>query len=185
MENNIIHIPKLDCTTYTEITDVYCKLLDIKNKIEHKHQENVDSGKYMDKLIDEYKNEKNKTEFIANKSKEQWKSLLFKYYKMTLSKRRNGIDYKNVYYIFPYEITDNCEPIIWMLMINTDNPYIGGVEDTSYHIEDYFDYDTYLEEITKEDFYNMAHKTCDTTINRRLSKLETKPYKTFSHDELD
>ena len=72
-----------------------------------------------------------------------------------------------------------------MLTIQTNNPYIGGVEDTSYHIEKYFDYDTYLEEITKEDFYNMAHKTCDTTINRRLSKLETKPYKTFNHDELD
>ena len=55
---------------------------------------------------------------------------------------------------------------------------LGSIKDTTQYIDKKWDYTITLEEITKAEFMNIAHKMCDNIIERRVNKFEENKDKT-------
>lgn len=63
-----------------------------------------------------------------------------------------------------------------MLVVKYLDEYNGGVKDTVFHVDEYWNYDTYLEEISEEEFRKRADESTKFVIDRRLHRLhEPKP----------
>ena len=173
MENKIIEIPAFNVDNMELLQETLFKLYELKH---NKHNKIIDPDKHIDALISQYNVSVDECEEELTKRRNLWKNALMGYYKMTCIKVSNGIKYSNVYYIFPYDLLDSNDTL-WCLCID-DNQYEGGVKDTCYNISDKWGYTVRLEEISKEEFIEIAHKSCDDVIDRRLSKIVTKEEET-------
>ena len=178
MDKVIIHIPsisKFDSNSLESLSDIYYSLEDIKHQMDSKHEDNETIYSCLEKIKNEYEKRKVYLEDEIKKIKEQLEPLLFKFYKMTAIKHKNGYEYKFVSYIYPYEIAAHGEMNnVWMLKVDIDKQYKSGVCDCYYNIDDYLEYDITLEEISKEDFYKFAYKSCDDVIEYRFKRIESK-----------
>ena len=178
MSKTIIHIPsisKLDSTSLEYLNDICYSLEDLKHHMDRMNEDNETINSCLEKIKNESKKRKAYLEDEIKKIKEQLEPLLFRFYKMTAIKYKNGFEYKFVSYIYPYEIVARGEMYdVWMLEVDTDRQYKSGVYECYYNIGDYLNYDITLEEISKEDFYNFAYKSCDDVIEYRLKRIESK-----------
>ena len=177
MENKTITIPSFDYLKSASVELILSKISELKqeiriNKVLYENSP-INPNVHIKALIKEYEEMLNKSEDERNKRIRFWKGVLYKYYKMTLVKKSNNIEYKKTKYIFPYEIIDT-NGVMCLLEINPEDVYEGGIKDTTYDINNNWDYDVYLEPITEDEFVEMMHKTCDSVIDRRLSKLGKK-----------
>ena len=167
MKNNIIKIPSVDYNKITVSEDILYSL----GKIANDYRFNLkDNNNHLESLIKEYQNNVNESLKELDSRKNTWKKLLGKYYKMTYEKDIQGYTYKNVSYIFPYKVIDENNTL-WLLEVKEGDNYDGGVKDENRTIDNNWNYDIYLEEITEDEFRNKAFEATKHVIDRRLKKL--------------
>lgn len=105
----------------------------------------------------------------TNQRLETWSHLLHKFYKMTTYKKTEHGEYTNITYIYPYQVILTNETL-WLLEVNPNSDYIGGVQDKNYTLDTNFDYDITLEEITEAEFNNQAIISTTHVIDRRMKR---------------
>jgi len=166
----IIKIPAFNVDNKNLLEETLFKLYELKH---NRHNKIIDPDKHIDALISQYNASVDECEEELTKRRNLWKNALMGFYKMTCIKVSNGIEYKKENYIFPYQLLEENDTL-WCLCVDMDIQYEGGVKDMCYNIGEKWEYTVYLEEITKEEFIKIAHKSCDDVIDRRLSKIVTK-----------
>ena len=168
MQKEIIKIPQANYKKIGISEDILIGLYTVANNFRFSLN---DPNKHLESLIDEYneyvKDERN----ILQSRLETWKNLLGKYYKMICESKIGSSYYKEVSYIFPYRVI-NSNDTLWMLEIKEGNDYEGGVKDRSYTVDNSWNYDVYLEEISESEFKEKAIESTMHVIDRRVKRLE-------------
>lgn len=161
---------KIPASEYGEI-DTRENILMSLGRIANNYRFKLDDPKgHLNSLIEEYDQSIREIIKEVNSRNETWKKLLGKYYKMICKNSRNGCRYHSVSYIYPYQVID-ANNTLWMLEVKEGDDYEGGVKDRNYTVDRDWNYDTYLEEITEEEFREKAAESTKHVIDRRLSKL--------------
>lgn len=167
MGNNIITIPSLNLERINETHGLLCELFTIaKDYGISLHSSNINLGD----IISKYENDIRDIDKKITDRLDTWKSVLDKYYKMTLTTDSSTYTPERVSYIFPYEVNDSNNTL-WVLEI-MDGNYEGGIKDHSYILDEKFDCDVTLEEISEIEFRQYAVNSVKHVIDRRLEKIE-------------
>jgi hypothetical protein len=164
MDENIILIPSYD---YGEMDKLEEQTSLLKQMYEAAIRK-TDRLESLKEIVDEYETRLSLEFENYEKRFNKWKDLLFKYYKMTRGDIGNT-DLK-VSYIFPYQLIESNRTL-WMLEVDMDNCYEGGVKDHNYTVDDTWNERIMLEEITKEEFVKKACESVQFVIERRLNKI--------------
>ena len=109
-----------------------------------------------------------KEEIGTNKRFEAWSKCLNKYYKMTSVSPKLV---EEISYIYPFRaIREN--DTVWVLSVNAGDKYNGGVRNITYHIDESWNTDVTLEEITRDEFISRAGESLYAAINYRTKNKE-------------
>lgn len=165
---NKIKIPAANYSNLEIAQDILSDLGRIANDYRDKIQ---DPDEHLKNLMNQYYEIVNQASIEVNKRIDIWESLLFKYYKMHAIYEHDNLTYEYLSYIFPYRITKENNTL-WVLEINADDNYNGGVIDKCYPIDYNWNYDTYLEEIDELYFRTLAMKRTTDVIDRRLERIK-------------
>ena len=107
----------------------------------------------------------------AEKRIEVWKGLCGKFYHMeTFSKRGADLIPVDDSYIFPYLVIAQNETL-WLVEVTNNNDYVGGTKDHCKHLDDGWNFETHLTEVTEEEFRQKTQETALNVINTRQRKL--------------
>lgn len=167
MSKDIIKIPAVDYNKYSDLQSILDSILHVRNNYRFKLQ---GQDNHLDSIIEKYDSDCKEAIKQINVRLNTWKKLIGKYYKMTCVNERHNHEYKDIFYIFPYEVIDTNKTL-WMLVVKCNDEYNGGVKDTVFHVDEYWNYDTYLEEISEEEFRERACESTKFVIDRRLHRL--------------
>lgn len=101
-----------------------------------------------------------------------WGKHLRKYYKMHGSKKSDyGATYEFTKYIYPYRIIPS-NSTLWVLEINPDDDYNGGVRDRNYTVDENWNYNITLEEVPQAEFEAAAVDSVKHVIERRMERIK-------------
>lgn len=172
MKNQIINIPAIDDIILDKREKVF-GLIEHICEAKKLLKNNIDCN--ISKLLNDclnncYKTEENIDNAIYHRF-ETWTQLLHKFYKMTERKSFQTGEYKSITYIYPYNVILSNETL-WVLEVNPNDSYNGGVRDKSYSLDTKLNSDITLEEITEEEFKKQITISTTNLINRRIKKEE-------------
>lgn len=179
--NTTIKIPAISYNKLSDAQDIIFALGKVENNYRFKIN---DPNNYLVKLMDEYQNQVTQAYAELRTRIDMWKKMLFKYYKMRAVNEKNGFIYEHTSYIFPYRVIEENNTL-WVLEVDSDNDYKGGVIDHTYSIDEDWNYDIYLDEITEAEFRVHAMKRANHVIDRRLKRLEEEKLNNTKNNELD
>lgn len=159
----IIKIPAYEYSNLERLEDGLSSLYELKKTC-------VDPNNHVGELINEYEAKTQKIENDLQEKVHVWKTVLLKYWKMTLSTIVNDRECTQIKYIFPYRLVD-ANNTLFALTATDDDVYTGGVFTETYSIDDLSKSDIKLEEIGKNEFERIVHKSCDNVITSRINKI--------------
>lgn len=112
------------------------------------------------------------------KIQEFFKDKLGKYWKMRVTVSHNGYEYAEEYIMYPYEFNKECNYFFAVMSsaIIEINNFVYEIKDTSFSVDWFFRGDTTIEmeEITKEEFVNIATKRVNDVLDYRLTRNQQK-----------
>lgn len=165
-----IKFDAIDFESQYEVGDILEKLIAIKTD----HRKSLkDPDCHLNSLIGSYVEYEKEVSNNVELRREKWKKCLFKFYKMTTSKRNNEGKIISTKYIFPYDIL-NSNGLIACLLIDTDQEYMSNLKKTTFFVDEALDCDITLEEITEKEFRNIAEESCKSIVDKVLAKVVTK-----------
>ena len=164
---NTIKIPAVDYRKVDELQNVIKSLGMVTNMYRFTLN---DPNNHIQSLLDEYEKQLDDAVNETEHRLKAWTPLLFKFYKMTQVEIRENYEIQTVSYIYPYLVI-NSNSTLWMLEVKEGDNYYGGVLDHNYTVDENWNCDIYLEEITTEEFMEVAKKASEYVIERRLNKL--------------
>ena len=178
-KTNKIEKININCATKIEqLNQMYDLLHEFEDKYgKYKHmtptEENIFNTLY--NLCD--KEELNIVE-AEKKVEEFFKDKLGKYWKMRVTVSHNGNGYTEEYIMYPYEFNKECN-YFFAVMSNAIieiNNFAYEMKDTSFSVDWFFRGDTTIEmeEITKEEFVNIATKKVNDVLDYRLTRNQQK-----------
>ena len=107
-----------------------------------------------------------------------FKTKLGKYWKMRVTVSHNGNEYTEEYILYPYEFNKECNYFFAVMSsaIIEINNFVYEIKDTSFSVDWFFRGDTTIEmeEITKEEFVNIATKRVNDVLDYRLTRKQQK-----------
>ena len=107
-----------------------------------------------------------------------FKDKLGRYWKMRVTVSHNGNEYTEEYIIYPYEFNKECNYFFAVMSsaIIEINNFVYEIKDTSFSVDWFFRGDTTIEmeEITKEEFVNIATKRVNDVLDYRLTRNQQK-----------
>ena len=112
------------------------------------------------------------------KVEEFFKDKLGRYWKMKVTVSHNGYEYAEEYIMYPYEFNKECN-YFFAVMSSTIieiNNFVYEIKDTSFSVDWFFRGDTTIEmeEITKEEFVNIATKRVNDVLDYCLTRNQQK-----------
>ena len=112
------------------------------------------------------------------KVEEFFKDKLGRYWKMRVTVSHNGYEYAEEYIMYPYEFNKECNYFFAVMSseIIEINNFAYEMKDTSFSVDWFFRGDTTIEmeEITKEEFVNIATKRVNDVLDYRLTRNQQK-----------
>ena len=112
------------------------------------------------------------------KIQEFFKGKLGRYWKMRVTVSHNGNEYTEEYILYPYEFNKECNYFFAVMSsaIIEINNFVYEIKDTSFSVDWFFRGDTIIEmeEITKEEFANIATKRVNDVLEYRLTRNQQK-----------
>ena len=112
------------------------------------------------------------------KIEEFFKDKLGRYWKMRVTVSHNGYEYAEEYIMYPYEFNKECNYFFAVMSsaIIEINNFVYEIKDTSFSVDWFFRGDTTIEmeEITKEEFVNIATKRVNDVLDYRLTRNQRK-----------
>ena len=107
-----------------------------------------------------------------------FKTKLGKYWKMRVTVSHNDNEYTEEYILYPYEFNKECNYFFAVMSsaIIEINNFVYEIKDTSFSVDWFFRGDTTIEmeEITKEEFVNIATKRVNDVLDYRLTRKQQK-----------
>lgn len=176
-KTNKIEKININCTTKIEqLNQMYDLLHEFEDKYgKYKHmtstEENVFSTLY--NLCD-----KEELNIVDTKKKVEdfFKTKLGRYWKMRVTVSHNGNEYTEEYIMYPYEFNKECNYFFAVMSndIQEHKNFAYEMKVTSFFVDWFFRGDTTIEmeEITKEEFVNIATKRINDILDYHLMRLE-------------
>ena len=124
--------------------------------------------------------DKEELDIVDTKKKVEdfFKDKLGKYWKMRVTVSHNGNEYTEEYIIYPYEFNNECNYFFAVMSsaIIEINNFAYEIKDTSFSVDWFFRGNTTIEmeEITKEEFVNIATKRVNDVLDYRLTRNQQK-----------
>ena len=124
--------------------------------------------------------DKEELDIVDTKKKVEdfFKTKLGKYWKMRVTVSHNGNGYTEEYIMYPYEFNKECNYFFAVMSNNIQeiNNIVYEIKDTSFSVDWFFRGDTTIEmeEITKEEFMNIATKRVNDVLDYRLTRNQQK-----------
>ena len=124
--------------------------------------------------------DKEELDIVDTKKKVEdfFKDKLGKYWKMRVTVSHNGHGYTEEYIMYPYEFNKECNYFFAVMSsaIIEINNFVYEIKDTSFSVDWFFRGDTTIEmeEITKEEFVNIATKRVNDVLDYRLTRNQQK-----------
>jgi len=162
---------KIPAVNYSKIDDIQSFLLSLSRSSNMFRFKIEDPDKHMDTLIEQYGERLKNAMSECSQRVKTWKTLLFKYYKMTQVESRDNNERTTVSYIYPYLAVESNETV-WMLEVLEGDNYKGGIIDRGYTIDENWNCDVYLDEITQDEFLKKAEESVYYVFNRRMNRLK-------------
>lgn len=124
--------------------------------------------------------DKEELDIVDTKKKVEdfFKDKLRKYWKMRVTVSHNGNEYTEEYIMYPYEFNKYFFAVM-SNNIQEHNNFAYEMKDTSFSVEWFFRGDTTIEmeEITKDEFVNIATKRVNDVLDYRLTRNQQKKEK--------
>lgn len=176
MGENIEKI-SINCATKIEqLNQVYSLLCDFRDKFGKYKRMNETEEKIFSTLYELYEKEDLNIIETEKKVEEFFKEKLGKYWKMKVTVHSNNYDYIQEYVMYPYNFIKENHYFFAVKSsdIHECNNHVCEIKDTSFSVDWFFRGDTTIEmeEITKEEFINIATKGVGDILNYRLMRLE-------------
>ena len=124
--------------------------------------------------------DKEELDIVDTKKKVEdfFKDKLGKYWKMRVTVSHNGNEYTEEYIMYPYEFNKECNYFFAVMSsaIIEINNFVYEIKDTSFPVDWFFRGNTTIEmeEITKEEFVNIATKRVNDVLDYRLTRNQQK-----------
>ena len=124
--------------------------------------------------------DKEELDIVDTKKKVEdfFKTKLGKYWKMRVTVSHNDNEYTEEYIIYPYEFNKECNYFFAVMSsaIIEINNFVYEIKDTSFSADWFFCGDTTIEmeEITKDEFVNIATKRVNDVLDYRLTRNQQK-----------
>ena len=175
-KTNKIEKININCATKLEqLYDLVCKFKDKYSQYKRMAPIEEKAFNTLYELCDKEELDIVETE---KKIEEFFKDKLGRYWKMRVTVSHNGYEYAEEYIMYPYEFNKECN-YFFAVMSNAIieiNNFAYEMKDTSFSVDWFFRGDTTIEmeEITKEEFVNIATKRVNDVLDYRLTRNQRK-----------
>lgn len=163
MENSVVKLNRVNVSKMTDLKEIisFYKSELFNNKRNNKSQYNPT----IEKIIQAYEEELASIEKNYDKIMDFFENGLRKFYKV---KFINNLYYDEIY-MYPYMVTMSNKMIHAVFDFN-DN-YNSGMYDTYFSLDNFFESDTEITEITQEEFVKKCSENITRPLEERMKKI--------------